>query len=113
MEQRTLKTLLEGNPAYSDRIAEQVLAQYLRIHTGYVNYLVLKLGIPPEDVEQELRIALWRQWTRYNPDSKVSLQQWLSWRIRHHFKSIMRTYLHRRLPTVSLESIIEDYNAKE
>lgn len=108
--QGTVATLLRGNPAYSDALAEQVLQHYLRIHLGYVKFLVYELNIPYEDVEQEIRIALWRQWTRYQHNSRVTLQQWLSWRIRHAFKSLVRKHLQRstRLPVLSLDAILED-----
>ncbi len=110
-----LNALLQGNPVYSDALAEQVLQQYLRVHKGYIRYLVETLCVPPEDVVQDLRITLWRQWTRYQQNSNISLKQWLSWRIRHHFKSTIRKELRRisRIPTVSLEAILEDIPQQE
>lgn len=111
----TLKALLQDNPTYSDTLAEQVLPHYLRVHNGYVRFLVWKLGMSPEDVEQETRIALWHHWTRYQQGSNVSLQQWLSWRIRHHFKSLVRKHLRKacKLPTLSLEAILEGVEPEE
>lgn len=84
---------LRDNPSYDPVLAERVLTEYLRIHRGAITSL-LSLGCEMGDLEQELRIHLWRQWTRYRLGS-VSLQQWLSWRMRHKIRSMIRSELRR------------------
>lgn len=98
---------LKDNPPYDPVLAEQVLSEYLRIHRGAVASLV-GLGCDPADVEQELRIHLWRQWTRYRVGG-VSLQQWLSWRMRHKIRSMIRSELRRnRIRLCALDFEITD-----
>ena len=83
-----LAELLRGDPAYDEQLAERVLSEYVRIHHHSVQALI-SMGMPYEDVEQELRIKLWYHWERYKP-GKVRLQQWLSWRMRHTIKNLFR-----------------------
>lgn len=85
---------LKDNPPYDAHLAEQVLSEYLRIHRGAISSLIA-LGCDPADVEQELRIHLWMQWVRYRAGGGVSLQQWLSWRMRHKLRSMIRSELRR------------------
>lgn len=100
-----LKHLLRNNPPFSDSLGEQVLREYMRIHRGAVDALC-QMGCDREDVEQELRIHLWMQWKRYQPGS-ITLQQWLSWRMRHKVRSMLRNEQKRsRIRTCPLD--IED-----
>lgn len=90
-----LSQLLSNNPTFEETLAEKVLNDYLRIHRGAVDALC-KMGCDYDDVVQELRIHLWRQWCRYNRYGTQSLQQWLSWRMRHKVKSMLRNERKRR-----------------
>lgn len=78
---------------YNDLQAERILQDYMRVYHKRIASLC-RLGIDREDVEQELRIALWQAWTRW--DGRISLRRWLSWKLHFKLKEIERALLKRR-----------------
>lgn len=83
-----LEQLLSDSPPYNEQLAERVLREYCRIYHHRI-YRLSTCGIPIADIEQELRIALWRAWTRYDARSaKIGLRQWLSYKLDYHLKRI-------------------------
>jgi DNA-directed RNA polymerase specialized sigma24 family protein len=80
--------LLRNSPPYSEQLAELVLCQYVRIYARIISRLC-DAGGDRDDIEQELRIAIWRAWTRW--DGRVSLRRWLSWKTRYCLKEYERT----------------------
>lgn len=85
-----LDTLLQNNPPYDEQLAERVLSEYCRIHHHRIQRIAL-CGVPVDDIQQELRIALWQAWLRYDARSaKVGLRQWLSYKLDFCLKGIPR-----------------------
>ncbi len=80
------------NQSYNESDAEQVLSEYMRIYAPRVARLE-RMGMERGDVEQELRIALWRAWTRW--DGRLSLRRWLSWKLSHKLRDLERA-LHKK-----------------
>ena len=83
-----IDALLRDSPPYSEQLAELVLCQYVRIYARIISRLC-DAGGDRDDIEQELRIAIWRAWTRW--DGRVSLRRWLSWKTRYCLKEYERT----------------------
>lgn len=100
-----LEELLQGDPDYEERLAEQVLAEYLRIHQSRIDGLI-RCGIDYDDVVQELRIALWRAWVRFDQKKGFELRRWLSYKMDYALRGMHR----KAVPfyTVSLE-VLGDY----
>lgn len=100
-----LDTLLQDNPAYSDALAEQVLQHYLRFKHASILRLQ-KMGMDSDDVEQELRIALWKAWQSYK--GHISLRKWLSWKLDYRLRDLQRHYARhlQGLQVVSWEDLI-------
>jgi DNA-directed RNA polymerase specialized sigma24 family protein len=78
---------------YNERQAERILQDYMRVYRKRIGS-ICQLGIDREDVEQELRIALWQAWTRW--DGRISLRRWLSWKLHFKLRDIERALLKRR-----------------
>ncbi len=97
-----LKKLLEHNPPYDERLAETVLEHYLRFFERRIAEL-LTLGYEREDIQQELRIALWKAWTRYNPDVSYPLRTWLSYKM----DFTLRTLKQKALPQTRTQPLKE------
>ncbi len=104
-----LSKLLASNPAYSDALAEQVLEQYVKIHRNRISRLE-SYGIELDDILQEMRITLWRQWNRWKPGGKINLQCWLSYRMRDALRTLEQTHFKRQPPSeqVSTEDLTEE-----
>ena len=83
-----IEDLLRDGPAYDSGLAERVLQEYLRIYAPTVSRLC-GMGADRADVEQELRIALWQAWVRW--DGRVSLRRWLSWKTRYCLREYERS----------------------
>ena len=64
---------------YDERLAEEILQQYLNVYAPIINRLCA-LGEDRDDLIQELRIALWRAWSKW--DGRISLRRWISWKLR-------------------------------
>lgn len=106
-----LDALLQGNPAYSDALAESVLQHYLRFKHATIARLQ-SMGMDSEDVEQELRIALWKAWQSYT--GQIALRRWLSWKLDYRLRDLERTCAKRlRLPVVSWEDLLQHHEDAE
>jgi DNA-directed RNA polymerase specialized sigma24 family protein len=86
---------------YDEKLAEEILQQYTNVYSPIINRLC-GLGVDRDDLIQELRIALWRAWSRW--DGRISLRRWISWKLRwllreHERKAIARA---RRIRIVRL-----------
>jgi DNA-directed RNA polymerase specialized sigma24 family protein len=93
-----LNELLRGE--YDEQRAEQVLQHYLRFLHAQIEELV-RSGLEYSDVEQELRIALWRAWCSYRPcSSRVSLRMWVSYKLNYKLRDLRRRY--RRMEYVPI-----------
>jgi DNA-directed RNA polymerase specialized sigma24 family protein len=100
----TLDTLLQGNPAYDDALAEAVLQHYLRFKHATIARLQ-SMGMDADDVEQELRLALWKAWSGWN--GQIALRRWLSWKLDYRLRDMERNCAKQlqRLKIVYLEDI--------
>ncbi len=82
-----LSELLRDNPGYDEGLAERVLDEYTRIFERRIRELVLS-GYEREDVVQEMRIALWRAWSRYDAGRKYPLRTWLTYKLDYALRSL-------------------------
>jgi|YNPMSStandDraft_1061717.scaffolds.fasta_scaffold26889_5 DNA-directed RNA polymerase specialized sigma24 family protein len=90
---------------YNPHTAEAVLEHYLRIYQPMIQTL-LDMGADYEDVVQELRIALWQAWVRW--DGRLTLRRWLSWKTRYVLMEYKRALAKQnRLRTVSIDAPLE------
>ncbi len=85
----SLRSLLMGAPPYDEHLAEQVLTHYLRIFRRRVDELLAR-GCELEDVVQEMRITLWREWMRYDPERGYPLQTWLSYKLDYTLRELKK-----------------------
>lgn len=102
-----IDALLQGNPQYDDALAERVLSHYLRFK--HANIMRLQsMGLDAEDVEQELRIALWKAWTAWS--GQIALRRWLSWKLDYRLRDLERNCAKQlaRLPLISLEDHLHE-----
>ncbi len=88
---------------YNPHTAEAVLEHYLRIYAPLIQTLV-DMGADYDDLVQELRIALWQAWVRWN--GHLSLRRWLSWKTRYFLMDYKRN-LAKRLRIVSFHAPTE------
>lgn len=104
-----LDALLRDNPAYDDALAERVLEHYLRFKHASIARLQ-SMGMDGEDVEQELRIALWKAWKAWT--GQIALRRWLSWKLDYRLRDLERTCAKQlqRIPVVSLEDLSHSDN---
>ena len=90
---------------YNPHTAEAVLEHYLRIYAPLIQTLV-DMGADYDDLVQELRIALWQAWVRWN--GHLSLRRWLSWKTRYFLMDYKRNLAKRnRLRIVSFHAPTE------
>lgn len=104
-----LDTLLQDNPAYEDALAEKVLEHYLRVRHPQVARLN-SMGMDMGDIEQELRIALWKAWSAWT--GQIVLRRWLSWKMDYCLRDLERACAKqlRRFQVVSLEALLPPEN---
>ena len=86
-----LKDLLAGNPAWNDTLAEQVLAQYLKLRQNRIEWAVRVLG--HEEVAQLLRLRMWRLWLKFEPDRGTPLYKWLQYNLDKYLNTIHKVCL--------------------
>lgn len=86
---------------YDEELAEEILQQYLNVYSPVIARLCA-LGEDRDDLIQELRIALWKAWTRW--DGRISLRRWVSWKLRWLLREQERkaSTRARRLRTIPL-----------
>jgi RNA polymerase sigma factor (sigma-70 family) len=86
---------------YDERLAEEILQQYINVYSPVINRLC-GLGVDRDDLIQELRIALWKAWTKW--DGRISLRRWISWKLRWYLREAERkvSTRARRLRTIPL-----------
>ena len=77
---------------YDERLAEEILQQYLNVYAPVINRLCA-LGEDRDDLIQELRIALWRAWSKW--DGRISLRRWASWKLRWYLREAERKAITR------------------
>jgi len=86
---------------YDERLAEEILQQYINVYSPVINRLCA-LGADRDDLIQELRIALWKAWVRW--DGRISLRRWISWKLRWLLREQERKAISRarRIRTIPL-----------
>jgi DNA-directed RNA polymerase specialized sigma24 family protein len=77
---------------YDEKLAEEILQQYINVYSPVINRLCA-LGEDRDDLIQELRIALWKAWTRW--DGRIGLRRWVSWKLRWLLHEIERKAISR------------------
>ncbi|GIV17101.1 MAG: hypothetical protein KatS3mg022_2536 [Armatimonadota bacterium] len=105
----TLDALLQGNPAYDDALADGVLQHYMRFKHSAIARLQ-SMGMDADDVEQELRIALWKAWSTWT--GQIALRRWLSWKLDYRLRDMERNCAKQlqRLKIVYLEDLLPPEN---
>jgi DNA-directed RNA polymerase sigma subunit (sigma70/sigma32) len=77
---------------YDERLAEEILQQYINVYAPIINR-ICSIGVDRDDLIQELRIALWKAWVRW--DGRIGLRRWISWKLRWLLREIERKAITR------------------
>jgi len=77
---------------YDEKLAEEILQQYINIYAPIINR-ICAIGADRDDLIQELRIALWKAWVRW--DGRISLRRWISWKLRWWLREAERKTIAR------------------
>lgn len=91
-----LKTLLDGNPQYDERLAEEVLEHFIRMRIRRLSLLAERLG-DWEEVRQLLRIALWQVWARYR-EGGTTLYAWIMYNLDRRLMNLFAREAQRQRP---------------
>ena len=79
---------------YDERAAEAILQHYMRFYQRLIAEIVeLSRDLDAQDVEQELRICMYRAWLSYDRTERITLRQWISYKTRFRLLDIRRQTL--------------------
>lgn len=72
---------------WNEQAVEQLIERHIAGRWHRIQRL-LQMGYEREDIEQELRIALWRAAQRWSPKKRAPLMKWLAYRIDYTLRNL-------------------------